>query len=506
MTTHEIFVILNYLSVLIMMPCCIIIFKHRSSQMQKLALGTVIALTVANVGFLIRIESVDASGLIAGQKILYSFTPHAMFFMLLFILEYCNFKIPKLLRGAFHVLNLLISTMILTLNHHSLFYKSYWTVELQPGYVVLEKEYGVGHTITVAVFGLYMALALIASIEFTIRNRKRRGYIIRLMIAVMIPCLSYIIQKIIDTETDLQPVAFAIFSVLVIFMIYKDKLYDINNIIGEYSSKTLSEAIVVFDMHYHFKGCNEIAKNMFPFLENITLDSDVRMGEDNDFPSYLDGQITSYEKDDKYYKIEVRKIKEDGRDVGVAVWFDDVTLEHKYNEVLRAQKKSLESEVGRLTDITHIEEMTGLYNRRFYEEQLSKIREIGKPQGVVLAAMDLNDLKVTNDTLGHAAGDELIKSAAAIISSCFGEYGDCFRIGGDEFAVIMHSPEKSPKEFKEEFDAKVKAFKGRAVSHISIAYGLVEASEHPEMSIDNLVVLADKEMYLDKSRIKALKQ
>ena len=52
--------------------------------------------------------------------------------------------------------------------------------------------------------------------------------------------------------------------------------------------------------------------------------------------------------------------------------------------------------------------------------------------------MDLNGLKRTNDSLGHAAGDELIQNAGLIIDESFKDYGTSYRIGGDEFTTNFH--------------------------------------------------------------------
>ncbi len=51
--------------------------------------------------------------------------------------------------------------------------------------------------------------------------------------------------------------------------------------------------------------------------------------------------------------------------------------------------------------------------------------------------MDINGLKCINDSLGHAAGDELICAAADCMKECFQNYGNVYRIGGDEFVIIM---------------------------------------------------------------------
>ncbi|MBR5705734.1 MAG: diguanylate cyclase, partial [Deltaproteobacteria bacterium] len=58
------------------------------------------------------------------------------------------------------------------------------------------------------------------------------------------------------------------------------------------------------------------------------------------------------------------------------------------------------------------------------------------PEDLAVFSIDVNGLKTVNDSLGHDAGDELIRGAADCISAAFGQTGKCYRTGGDEFVVL----------------------------------------------------------------------
>ena len=82
--------------------------------------------------------------------------------------------------------------------------------------------------------------------------------------------------------------------------------------------------------------------------------------------------------------------------------------------------------------------MTGIYNRSYFEEELARFeRSREYPISIVIA--DLDGLKITNDSLGHAVGDELIRSAANILGSVFRAGDVLARIGGDEFGALLPS-------------------------------------------------------------------
>jgi len=106
---------------------------------------------------------------------------------------------------------------------------------------------------------------------------------------------------------------------------------------------------------------------------------------------------------------------------------------------------------------------------------------------------------VTNDTLGHAAGDELIVGACECMSNCFGPYGKLYRTGGDEFAAIIFADEKKFDEIKKEFDETVAAWSGKLIETLAVSYGYVFYSQSEEKDIRRIAVMADKRMYESKS-------
>src|SRR5207253_4373248 len=79
--------------------------------------------------------------------------------------------------------------------------------------------------------------------------------------------------------------------------------------------------------------------------------------------------------------------------------------------------------------------LTGLANRRAFEERLHEELARGAPFG--LAVLDLDDFKRVNDTHGHEAGDEVLRRVAAVLARGVRADEGVFRIGGEEFAVLV---------------------------------------------------------------------
>lgn len=500
---HTLFVALNYISVFVMIACVVIVSTHESSRMQKLAMMVCTMLLVCCVGFLIKSEAQTADVLIVGQKLVYATVTHGMFLMLLFILEYCKFRIPKALQWFFHGVNLFITAAVLTLDHHPFFYVSYWA-EHAGDHFDLEKEYGPLHTVAVAVFALYMAMAVWVAIEFSIRNiRKRSRYVWQLLLSVSLPCITYIIPKVTGTDNEFQPFAFALFAVMLIVMVYRSNLYDVNNIAAQYSARSVQHALVVFDKAYGYKGCNEAALRLFPVLAEAAVDHDIRPVSDT-LCRCLDGKLTEYESGETVYRVTVRPVNSAGFMIGRVLWFEDVTMAHKYTQLLQEQKLALESRVESLYDISYKDEMTGLNNRRCYEAAIASLREKGDLSGVTVAEIDINGLKAANDNIGHKAGDELILGTAEVLTRVFGQIGTVYRTGGDEFFVILTDAPLGVEAMRSELKKEIESWRGDLAERLSLAYGFVCGKDHPEMSVDELMIAADHAMYRHKDEYYAL--
>lgn len=129
--------------------------------------------------------------------------------------------------------------------------------------------------------------------------------------------------------------------------------------------------------------------------------------------------------------------------------------------------KKTEAEVMRLSYHDH---MTGLYNRRYFDEVLMKIDcDENYPLSVIMA--DINGLKIINDSFGHKAGDELLKKAANVLKEGCRERDIIARLGGDEFAILIpQSDEASVKKVIQRIVSLAEREECRGIK-LSISFG-----------------------------------
>jgi len=150
--------------------------------------------------------------------------------------------------------------------------------------------------------------------------------------------------------------------------------------------------------------------------------------------------------------------------------------------------------------------LTGLYNRAFYYEFL-KTHNMYR-ENCFIVMMDVNDLKLCNDTLGHDWGDELLISSAKLIKEAF-PIGECLRMGGDEFCVLL--PESSEAECKlclNTFDELLEKFNelNSDAFPVSIAYGYANYVKKIDLDFGDTLRRADRAMYQMKMSMKTYEE
>jgi diguanylate cyclase (GGDEF)-like protein/PAS domain S-box-containing protein len=159
------------------------------------------------------------------------------------------------------------------------------------------------------------------------------------------------------------------------------------------------------------------------------------------------------------------------------------------------ERKSTEAQLKYLSLHDHL---TGLYNRAYFEDELKRL-ELSREYPISVISVDLDSLKLINDTLGHAAGDNLIKACAKVMKASLRKSDILARIGGDEFALLLPQTNLSTgMEVVQRIHLQVDLY-NRANSYLplSISIGLASA-ESSQFSLEETYQEADERMYREK--------
>ncbi len=153
-----------------------------------------------------------------------------------------------------------------------------------------------------------------------------------------------------------------------------------------------------------------------------------------------------------------------------------------------------------------LDALTYMKNRRSFESDLHKIPKGEFPRYSV-AMFDLNNLKMMNDKYGHSVGDCYIINGSEIIRDVFGDMGEIYRIGGDEFCLI--SDVLSEDVFEEKrlrINSWMESLQGAYVKDaMQIASGFAKYSRSKDLKLQDTIERADAQMYRCKKRQKAIK-
>jgi diguanylate cyclase (GGDEF)-like protein/PAS domain S-box-containing protein len=171
-----------------------------------------------------------------------------------------------------------------------------------------------------------------------------------------------------------------------------------------------------------------------------------------------------------------------GNIAGVVIVFRDYT-----------EKKEKQD---RIEYLSYHDQLTGLYNRRFFEEELTRL-DTERNLPFTLAMLDVNGLKLTNDAFGHLMGDELLKTVAEIIKKECSDDAIVARIGGDEFVLLLPKTDYNEAELliKRIYHGIEYAKLGNIIISVSIGW---ETKVYKEQNLMDIFAKAEEHMYRKK--------
>ena len=174
---------------------------------------------------------------------------------------------------------------------------------------------------------------------------------------------------------------------------------------------------------------------------------------------------------------------------------------NEYARRLDTAYKDLESTSAQLKEFSFKDEVTGLYNRRFFsirlEEEVSRYRRFNHPVSVVL--LDLDGFKAVNDDLGHASGDETLRAMADILLKQSRGINVICRYGGDEFAVLLVETSKSgARLYADRIRYVLSTWAFAHGRRVTASFGIASLPEDVAPAADELIRAADEALYAAK--------
>ena len=354
----------------------------------------------------------------------------------------------------------------------------------------------------IIVFCVILIFTLVA-LQIPKIYREKYTVLLAAMIALGLLQGYYLITK---SAYDRSVVGYGIFGlILFYFAIYYRPLKLLDSILS-YIVSDLSEAFFIFDttgkcIWANDEGCrlvNFTGKN----YEDISALLKTMFGDCSNIGEQQVKKEVSDRDAVRFYALEEKQVKDSsGKSNGFYLRIEDVTDEEHEIQVRDEQ-------IGQISREAYKDALTHVGNKAAFDGKVNELNAQiadGLTEFAVVM-VDLNNLKQINDVFGHKEGDLYIKGCCHLICDVF-KHSPVFRIGGDEFVVILRGTDYS---FREQLADELRTAYADAWGQsgldpwlrYSAAVGLAEyAEENP--TFDAVFRLADQRMYEEKNRFKA---
>ncbi|AFA47072.1 HD domain-containing phosphohydrolase [Acetobacterium woodii] len=342
---YEVLYSLYSAGLIISIICIIGVALQKPTEEQKIMLLITFFAFLLSLGYWFNVQSnaVDAS--IIAYKLMYLGGSSLYFLFVLFFVRYYKIKPPLLLWVFWGILGIVFAVAILTMDHHHWFYQSY-SFAYEAGVPILIKEYGALHTVYI-IMEAAVSVGLVSLVIYqSIKRKDKDSWEPFLLLMVpLIPTLIHIGGRYLQTQIDLVSIGILMSEMLLIILIYRLKIYDINDTAKQLIIDSMDDAIVVVDQHYLYKEANEQAIVLFPELAKAKKDT--KLAEiSNDLEQTLKSEDPSlFYRDCWIYEPRIKTIHRNNQIRGYVIWYLDVTESEKRKALILNYQQELEKEV-----------------------------------------------------------------------------------------------------------------------------------------------------------------
>jgi len=268
-------------------------------------------------------------------------------------------------------------------------------------------------------------------------------------------------------------------------------------------------SVITVDTAYKITSWSSAAEKLLGWTESNVLDKKLFLFFDdrrNLLKEYCnkavqgkitnDLEITCRRKDESLVHISMflAPMRDyNGAVTGIVIIALDISARKKAETELRESEKMLRY-------LSYHDTLTGVHNRTYYEKEIEKIKNKEEyPTALIL--IDIDDLKLVNDSLGHDAGDRYLKASAALIENNLRDSDLLARIGGDEFVIVLpRSGRKKATMLADRIRLAVDNY-NRDLPELPIGLSIgLSVCKNRNQSFEDTFRSADSAMYEDKTR------
>ena len=326
---------------------------------------------IACLGYLLQGQAWTLQELIMSLKVIYIGGCFLQLFILFSIFSLCKINVMKPIRIVLFIISTILYVSVLTIGYSPIFYRGI-SMEIIGRTKIVEKDYGIMHTMIYAWIVLLFTASMIAIFYSWIKSRQVPRRIISLLVIPDVICVfSFFVGRRIYSQIDFLPLGYVIAQFIFLLIAYRVNLYDVGDTVIDSMVQERAIGYISFDFNYKYLGSNETARRLVPQLNELAVDEVIGYKPaERKIRHFLDGfqknpennqyTYTYHEKneevdDERIYNANVNFLYDGNRRRGYIVTFTDDTQNRKYIQLIDSYNENLKQEVEEKTK--HIVEM-----------------------------------------------------------------------------------------------------------------------------------------------------
>jgi len=322
---------------------------------------------VANLGYSILAHSRNLDTALTAVKVTYIGGCFLALFICQSIFSLCHINLKRWMSVGLTLLSMLSFTFVLSIGNTPYFYKTV-SFDIEKGVGRLVKTYGFAHTLTYVIITFFIVISFIAMIYSLIKkNDVSNKTIVLLMFPAAVSFLSYFIGKFLPSGIEAMPLSYVFAQVIYLIIVHRLCLYDVTDLAVETLVNKGDTGFVSIDFNDNYLGANEAARNIFPMLNKINVDSYAGRNIEikktllkwlEEFKRNETKDRVYYESGEKIYLITISYLFDGKHRVGYQFLITDDTDSRKYMKLLANYNSQLSEEVTAKT-----EDIVQMHNR-----------------------------------------------------------------------------------------------------------------------------------------------
>lgn len=354
----------------------------------------------------------------------------------------------------------------------------------------------IGYSYLLLTIGIYLYISMYLKALPTVRKQ-----ILIMIFGAIVPWILNIIYLVNNNKykIDLGPFGFVISGMFYTIAIFKFNLLRLKTIALEYVFKAMEDGVIILDMQNDIINFNDSAKKIIRELGDFDIMKNSGADLFRDYPDISNKllnkgssnqQCIKNEFGKKYYKFCISPIKYNNRILGQILVLSDIT----------EQKKMMR----RLNRLATIDELTQVYNRRyFYNEcrkEIDRAKRYSTPFSFII--FDIDFFKRVNDTYGHHVGDLVLKHIVTVAKNNIRKSDIITRYGGEEFAIFLpHTYVKGAIDVAEKIRkmiANTPYLLNDKKINVTSSFGVYGVEFYCKEDLEDIMIKADRALYKAK--------